>query len=301
MAATSEETIALLHGCRRSRRSADDDLAARRRGHRAAALRGRRGRVPRGRPERHLLHRAFRPRPGGPRAHRRPLDHPRHVRARARSSASWRSSTTERRSATVESLEETEVIAILAGDMRRMLREHPDIAVKLLAALEPPAAGDQRAAHPAVVPDRAEPGGGGAGRAGGRRARPRARASSDVLITATQSRSRPARGFLAGVGEPLSGRARAGRDHHPGTRAADRPRPRRPGAAMSTDGRSRLKDFSAGGRGRRRRPGRGDRAGQAGRRRAPGARTAQGTPDGDETPEQAARARSPRRRGSPAS
>jgi CRP-like cAMP-binding protein len=41
----------------------------------------------------------------------------------------------ERRSATVESLEETEVVAILAGDMRRMLREHPDIAVKLLAAL----------------------------------------------------------------------------------------------------------------------------------------------------------------------
>ena len=41
----------------------------------------------------------------------------------------------ERRSATVEALEETEVIAILAGDMRRMLREHPDISVKLLGAL----------------------------------------------------------------------------------------------------------------------------------------------------------------------
>ncbi len=41
----------------------------------------------------------------------------------------------EHRSATVEALEETEVVAILAGDMRRMLREHSDIAVKLLAAL----------------------------------------------------------------------------------------------------------------------------------------------------------------------
>ena len=41
----------------------------------------------------------------------------------------------ERRSATVETLEETEAIAILGGDMRRLLREHPDIAVKLLAAL----------------------------------------------------------------------------------------------------------------------------------------------------------------------
>jgi CRP-like cAMP-binding protein len=41
----------------------------------------------------------------------------------------------ERRSATVETLEETEVIAILGADMRRLLREHPDISVKLLAAL----------------------------------------------------------------------------------------------------------------------------------------------------------------------
>lgn len=41
----------------------------------------------------------------------------------------------ERRSATIEALEDIEVVAILAGDLRRMLREHADIAVKLLAAL----------------------------------------------------------------------------------------------------------------------------------------------------------------------
>jgi CRP/FNR family transcriptional regulator len=41
----------------------------------------------------------------------------------------------ERRSATVETLERTDVIAILGGDMRRLLGEHPDIAVKLVAAL----------------------------------------------------------------------------------------------------------------------------------------------------------------------
>jgi CRP-like cAMP-binding protein len=41
----------------------------------------------------------------------------------------------ERRSATVETLEETEVVAVLGGDMRRLVRAHPDIAVKLLAAL----------------------------------------------------------------------------------------------------------------------------------------------------------------------
>jgi CRP-like cAMP-binding protein len=41
----------------------------------------------------------------------------------------------ERRSATVESVETTEAIAILGGDMRRLLRQHVEIAIKLLAAL----------------------------------------------------------------------------------------------------------------------------------------------------------------------
>jgi len=41
----------------------------------------------------------------------------------------------ERRSATVETIDPTEVIGILGGDMRRLMREHPDISVKLVAAL----------------------------------------------------------------------------------------------------------------------------------------------------------------------
>jgi CRP-like cAMP-binding protein len=41
----------------------------------------------------------------------------------------------ESRSATIEALEETEAAAILGGDMRRLLRAHPDISVKLLSAL----------------------------------------------------------------------------------------------------------------------------------------------------------------------
>ena len=41
----------------------------------------------------------------------------------------------ERRSATVEAAEDLEVIGILGSDMRRLLRVHPDIAVKLLVAL----------------------------------------------------------------------------------------------------------------------------------------------------------------------
>jgi CRP/FNR family transcriptional regulator, cyclic AMP receptor protein len=41
---------------------------------------------------------------------------------------------TERRSATVEAGEDTRGIALLAGDMRRLLVRHPDMALKLLAA-----------------------------------------------------------------------------------------------------------------------------------------------------------------------
>src|ERR1700751_4858531 len=41
----------------------------------------------------------------------------------------------ERRSATVETTEGTEAIAILSSDMHRLLREHPDISVKLISAL----------------------------------------------------------------------------------------------------------------------------------------------------------------------
>jgi len=41
----------------------------------------------------------------------------------------------ERRSATVESIEATDAIAILSADMHRLLRQYPDISVKLIAAL----------------------------------------------------------------------------------------------------------------------------------------------------------------------
>lgn len=41
----------------------------------------------------------------------------------------------ERRSATIETLDDLEVIAILGSDFRRLLREHPDIAVKLVIGL----------------------------------------------------------------------------------------------------------------------------------------------------------------------
>lgn len=41
----------------------------------------------------------------------------------------------EKRSATVQVLDDLEAIAVLGGDMRRLLREHPDISVKLVISL----------------------------------------------------------------------------------------------------------------------------------------------------------------------
>jgi CRP/FNR family transcriptional regulator, cyclic AMP receptor protein len=41
----------------------------------------------------------------------------------------------ERRSATVDATDELEVLGILGGDMRRLLRRHPDMAVKLVISL----------------------------------------------------------------------------------------------------------------------------------------------------------------------
>ena len=42
---------------------------------------------------------------------------------------------TERRSATVEAVDDLEVVAVLGSDMRSLMRRHPDIAVKLVIAL----------------------------------------------------------------------------------------------------------------------------------------------------------------------
>ena len=41
----------------------------------------------------------------------------------------------QRRSATIEALDELDAFAIQGADMRRLLREHPDIAIKMITAL----------------------------------------------------------------------------------------------------------------------------------------------------------------------
>ncbi|HEV2999686.1 MAG TPA: Crp/Fnr family transcriptional regulator [Solirubrobacteraceae bacterium] len=41
----------------------------------------------------------------------------------------------ERRSATIEAMDELHAFAVMSADMRRLMREHPDIAVKLVTSL----------------------------------------------------------------------------------------------------------------------------------------------------------------------
>ena len=73
-----------------------------------------------------------------------------------------------------------------ASDMRRLMHEHAEIAVKLAIALGAPPARRERAARAPVLPDRPEPRGGRArpARRGGAR---RGRRPGDVRITATQA------------------------------------------------------------------------------------------------------------------
>ena len=84
--------------------------------------------------ERRLLHRPHRRPAGDARALRRPRDragdarHGRHLR-RARDARR------RARSASVETLNDSELLALPASDVRRLLSDHPEIAVKLIVAL----------------------------------------------------------------------------------------------------------------------------------------------------------------------
>ena len=121
--------------CRCSRVCPAPELRQDRAGRGAAALRGRQHRAARGRPRRHVLRAPARPCARHAPARGRPHDHAYEPRARARSSASLRCSAARcaprrsRRSTTCRRS------AILAADLKRLLNEHPEIAVKLLGAL----------------------------------------------------------------------------------------------------------------------------------------------------------------------
>src|SRR3954453_2739012 len=132
----------------------------------------------------------------------------------------------ERRSATLQAIDDLETVAIPGSAMRGLLGRHPEIAVTLVIALgRRLRAANERLSRQSfqtvqsrvaavldqlVEQDRAE---GGAGR-------------RDGLGRGHRGRAGPARRLFARVGVALPGRARAGGGDQPGSRAADRPRPR---------------------------------------------------------------------------
>ena len=124
----------------------------------------------------------------------------------------------EVRSATVEALDDVEAVAILADDLKRLLDEHPEIAVKLLGALgEKLREANARIARQSfqkvssrvagvlAEPDRdrsATP------------VDPRNGARREIVVPLHAGRPRPARGHLARGGQPLSCHIAAGRRRH---------------------------------------------------------------------------------------
>ena len=115
----------------------------------------------------------------------------------------------ERRSATVETLDQVDCVAVLGPDMRRLLREHSDIAVKLVISLgRRLRAANERISRQSFQTVQSRVAGvlgqlviqaQNEGACGARRARYR-----------HAVRRRPARGIVARVREPLPRGARAG-------------------------------------------------------------------------------------------
>ena len=130
----------------------------------------------------------------------------------------------ERRSATVEAIEDTEVIAILGADMQRLLREHSGhLGQADRRAGRRLRETNERLARQSfqTVQSRVRRGARGAGGDGAREGGAERRRAHHRH----PGRPGAAGGLLAGVGQPLPGGARARRSDHPGSGKADRPRP----------------------------------------------------------------------------
>ena len=147
----------------------------------------------------------------------------------------------ELRSATVEAVQRTSVVAVLGPDMRRLMVEHPQIAIRLVVALGRRLRETNERLGQTVLPNGPESCRGSPRRArrpGGRggRVRPGGAAHGHP------GRSGQAGRLLARVGLALPGRARASRRDLPGPRPARRARSRRRFRAMSSK-----REVSAGG------------------------------------------------------
>ena len=131
----------------------------------------------------------------------------------------------ERRSATVEAIDAVSVVGVLGPDMRRLMREHPEISIPPGDLARPPPARDQRAPLPPVLSDRAEPCRGRAQRARRAGASPAARTPPRCWSRPRRPNWRAAGGVLARVRQPFPGGPGAGRRDLAGPRAPGRPDP----------------------------------------------------------------------------
>ena len=132
----------------------------------------------------------------------------------------------ERRSATVEALDDLRTVAIPGSAMRSLLRRHPEIAVKLVIALgRRLRAANERLSQQsfqtvqsrvAAVLDQLVEQARAEGEAG----------QHDVLVTATQAELAQLAGSSRESASRFLAVARARRGDQPGPRAPDRPRPR---------------------------------------------------------------------------
>ena len=191
-------------------------------------------RLPRGRPLRRLLHRPRRAASASPASTPTGGRSPSRRSARATSSASWRCSTARSARPASKSLDDGELLALPAGEVRALLARHPEITVKLVAALVRRLRDRQRADLPPVLPDRPEPRRRRphpARRRGGA-ARRRRRRGDDPD---EPGRPRPARRHLARERQPLPRRPRARRRRPPRPRPGHRARARRSSATTSSE------------------------------------------------------------------
>src|SRR3954447_6928310 len=123
----------------------------------------------------------------------------------------------ERRSATLEGLDDLDAIAIAGSDMRRLMRQHAEMSAKLAIALarrlreanERLSRQSFQTVQSRVAGELFRPPPPAEGRGGGP---PRRRAQVDA------GGDRPARRLVARVGQPLPRRAGAGGDRHAGPR-----------------------------------------------------------------------------------
>ena len=128
----------------------------------------------------------------------------------------------ETRSATAEAFEASTAVALLAGDVQRLIKRNPELALKLLAALaERVSRTNERLLQQSFQTVAGRVASALLAQTVSRQAE--GAPDSDVLIRATQAEIANLAGTSRESASPLPGHARAGGSGHPRPRQGDRP------------------------------------------------------------------------------